>query len=205
MSELIISHSFVRKLATNMRAEYGKDIKHTQAINLIAKSLGWNGDALMHKLKNNCDKVSNAEVQPHAVGISHDYLVDAIMRHFMSHSNDEDAKKMWLNKARHLLSASMPLLEWECGKNGDDITYMALRRSVSLTAISSWLSDPALKESPNLTALRTYLFSLPGFVEEKGAKQSQTTIDQHRYCAIEIVRALDQLVNCPPFRPDMSA
>lgn len=197
MSELVITHSFVRKLASNIRAEYGKDIKHTQTISLIAKSLGWNGDALMHKLKNNCDKVSNSEIQNPAVnaeiGISHDYLVDAIMRHFMSHSNDEDAKKMWFNKARHLLSASLPLLEWECGKNDDDITYMSLRRSVSLGAISSWLSDPALKESPNLTALRSYLFSLPGFVEDRGAKQSQTTIDQHRYCAIEIVRALDQL------------
>ncbi|WP_315921137.1 hypothetical protein [Mesorhizobium sp. SP-1A] len=192
MSELIISHSFVRKLATNIRAEYGKDIKHTQAINLIAKSLGWNGDALMHKLKNNRDKGS-AEIQTPAAGISQDYLVDGIMRHFMSHSNDEDDKKIWSNKARHLLSASLPLLEWECGRNGGEITYMALRRSVSLGAISSWLSDPALQESPNLTTLRSYLFSLPGFVEERGPKQSQTTIDQHRYCAIEIARALDKM------------
>ena len=51
MSELIISHSFVRKLASNIRAEYGADVKHTKAIDLVAKSLGWNGDALMHKLK----------------------------------------------------------------------------------------------------------------------------------------------------------
>lgn len=51
MSELTISHSFVRKLASNIRAEYGADVKHTKAIDLVAKSLGWNGDALMHKLK----------------------------------------------------------------------------------------------------------------------------------------------------------
>lgn len=51
MSELSISHSFVRKLASNIRAEYGTDVKHTKAIDLVAKSLGWNGDALMHKLK----------------------------------------------------------------------------------------------------------------------------------------------------------
>jgi len=65
MSELTISHSFIRKLASNIRAEYGKDIKHTKAIELVAKSLGWNGDALMHKLKHRDG--SNKDSEPKTI------------------------------------------------------------------------------------------------------------------------------------------
>lgn len=51
MSELMISRAFVKKLASNIRVTYGKEVKHTDAIELVAGSLGWKGDALMHMLK----------------------------------------------------------------------------------------------------------------------------------------------------------
>jgi hypothetical protein len=51
MSELMISRAFVKKLASNIRVTYGKEVKHTDAIELVAGSLGWKADALMHKLK----------------------------------------------------------------------------------------------------------------------------------------------------------
>ena len=51
MSELMISRAFVKKLASNIRVTYGKEVKHTDVIELVAGSLGWKADALMHKLK----------------------------------------------------------------------------------------------------------------------------------------------------------
>src|SRR5690606_27009853 len=49
--KFMITRSFVKKLATCIRETYGKEIKHTDAIGLVANSLGWEPDALMHKLK----------------------------------------------------------------------------------------------------------------------------------------------------------
>ncbi len=41
--------------------------------------------------------------------------------------------------------------------------------------------------------LRAYLSSLPGFHEDKGPKQSQTTIDQHGYLIMQLTRPLSLL------------
>lgn len=61
MSELMISRAFVKKLASNIRVTYGKEVKHTDAIELVAGSLGWKADALMHKLKQ-AELTQSAEV-----------------------------------------------------------------------------------------------------------------------------------------------
>lgn len=52
MSELQITHTFVRKLTKNLRAEFGKDIPHTKVMETIAAALGRDLGPLMHELKN---------------------------------------------------------------------------------------------------------------------------------------------------------
>jgi len=52
MGALTVTRDFVRSLARNIRESYGKDVSHTEAIEIVAKSLDWRPDALMHALKN---------------------------------------------------------------------------------------------------------------------------------------------------------
>jgi hypothetical protein len=51
MTPIHVTHAFVRKLAKNLRARYGKDAKHTDIIADIADAAGRPADALMHELK----------------------------------------------------------------------------------------------------------------------------------------------------------
>jgi hypothetical protein len=51
MAEMLITHSFVKKLASNIRVRYGNDVRHTQVIELIAEALGRKAGPMMHALK----------------------------------------------------------------------------------------------------------------------------------------------------------
>lgn len=62
MTDLIITHDFVKALAKNIRKAYGKDVSHTKAIELIAQCLGWKPDALMHRLKSDTSSTTKGPV-----------------------------------------------------------------------------------------------------------------------------------------------
>ncbi len=51
MEQIVITHGFVKKLATNIRSKYGRDIRHTEVLELVADALGWRAGPLMHMLK----------------------------------------------------------------------------------------------------------------------------------------------------------
>jgi hypothetical protein len=52
MTKLAISHVFIKKLTRELRRVYGKEVKHTDILDVVAKCLGWRADSLMHRLKN---------------------------------------------------------------------------------------------------------------------------------------------------------
>ena len=53
MTEMQITQGFVKKLATNIRARYGKEeVRHTEVLELIAEALGRKAGPMMHALKN---------------------------------------------------------------------------------------------------------------------------------------------------------
>lgn len=51
MEQIAITHGFVKKLAANIRRSYGRDIRHTEALELVADALGWKAGPLLHALK----------------------------------------------------------------------------------------------------------------------------------------------------------
>lgn len=104
MSELMISRAFVKKLASNIRVTYGKEVKHTDAIELVAGSLGWKGDALMHLLKQaevaRCDKPVDAleplAVAPNSVVIDDKFQNTELLKSFfyeVVHGNPKQAEQ----------------------------------------------------------------------------------------------------------------
>ncbi|MCS4088446.1 hypothetical protein [Rhizobium sp. BK176] len=50
-----LNHSEVRNLAKAIRERVGRDVKHSAIIEVIAKAVGLNADAMMHALKNSTD------------------------------------------------------------------------------------------------------------------------------------------------------
>jgi len=63
----VISHDFVRTLSKKIRAAFGKEVPHTQVLDMIAESLNWRTDALMHKLKSATSAETGREA-PDSIG-----------------------------------------------------------------------------------------------------------------------------------------
>lgn len=51
MHQIVVTHGFVKKLAHNIRDRYGRNVRHTEVIELIAAALGHKAGPLMHSLK----------------------------------------------------------------------------------------------------------------------------------------------------------
>jgi hypothetical protein len=51
MTELLLTHGFVKKLTKNIRDAYGKDVAHTKVLELIADAAGHKAGPMMHALK----------------------------------------------------------------------------------------------------------------------------------------------------------
>lgn len=75
-----LTHREVRDLAKNLRALTGRDFRHTQILEAIAKAVGRSADSMMHELKNenlvaaetmNVRKAPDAEQMVASVGFSH--------------------------------------------------------------------------------------------------------------------------------------
>lgn len=51
MEQIAVTHGFVKKLAHNIRGRYGREVRHTEVIELIAAALGQKVGPMMHALK----------------------------------------------------------------------------------------------------------------------------------------------------------
>lgn len=51
MSDIVLTHEIMRKLAASISKIDGRALRHFERINLVAEAFGWQGDALMHHLK----------------------------------------------------------------------------------------------------------------------------------------------------------
>lgn len=104
---------------------------------------------------------------------------------------------MWAGRSTAMLTAIIRALVWLRDEDRLDLTPMEIRDYVNLKKIIE-LVDP--QRNPDLPfgirkSLKAYLCSLPGFQEEKGYKQSQTTIDQHGYLEMMWTRSLSLLAD----------
>lgn len=64
MQQIVVTHGFVKKLAHNIRDRYGRDIRHTEAIELVADALGWKAGPLMNMLKSSTQPAGAASAKP---------------------------------------------------------------------------------------------------------------------------------------------
>jgi hypothetical protein len=61
MHQIAVTHGFVKKLARNIRDRYGREVRHTEVIELVADALGFKAGPLMHMLKSEAADVVSTE------------------------------------------------------------------------------------------------------------------------------------------------
>lgn len=104
---------------------------------------------------------------------------------------------MWKGRATAMLTGVMRALCWLRSNGLIDLNvgtirdYMSLKMIIELGKQSNYPDmDPEVRVSIN-----SYLTSLPGFVESKGANQAQTTLDQHGYLEMQFTKILGSLAD----------
>jgi intracellular multiplication protein IcmO len=104
---------------------------------------------------------------------------------------------MWKGRATAMFTGVMRALTWLRDQHIVDLNVAEIRDHLNLKRIID-LADPAkFPEMPQQIrkSIRSYLTSLPGFQEDKGYKQSQTTLDQHGYLEMQFTKILGSLAD----------
>ena len=104
---------------------------------------------------------------------------------------------MWRGRATAMLTGVMRALTWLRDQGAVHLNVGSVRDYLNIRAIID-LADP--KIYPDMPpairkSVRSYLTSLPGFQEDKGHKQAQTTHDQHGYLEMQFTKILGTLAD----------
>lgn len=104
---------------------------------------------------------------------------------------------MWKGRATAMLTGVMKAMVWLRDEGELDLNVGIIRDYMNLKKIISLSSE---RDYPALPGdirhmVKAYLTSLPGYAEEKGVKQAQTTLDQHGYLEMQFTRILGNLAD----------
>lgn len=138
-------------------------------------------------------KIMSNTLNPFSTGSS-DSLTQMVVS-LMDDAGGDGA--MWKGRATAMLTGVMRALSWLRDEGKVDLNVGEIREFMALKRIID-LGDPT--EFPDMPqairgTIRSYLTSLPGFQEEKGYKQAQTTLDQHGYLEMQFTKILGSLAD----------
>jgi intracellular multiplication protein IcmO len=104
---------------------------------------------------------------------------------------------MWKGRATAMLTGVMRALTWLREQNLIDLNVGEIRDHMNLKKIIDLADATKFPDMPQhiRKSIRSYLLSLPGFQEDKGYKQSQTTLDQHGYLEMQFTKILGNLAD----------
>ncbi len=137
-------------------------------------------------------KILSNTLNPFSTGSS-----DALTQMMTSLLDSAGGDAMWQGRAIALLTGIMRALCWLRDQGYMDLNVSQLRDHMNLRKIIE-LANPNMHPDlpPHIRkSIQSYLSSLPGYVEEKGTKQAQTTLDQHGYLEMQFTKILSSLVD----------
>lgn len=178
----------------------GGDVATFAKIYALAKKYGREDDVLVLNLmtsnssSSNENRILSNTLNPFATGPA-DSLTEMVIS-LMDEVHGGDGA-MWKGRAIALLTGVMGALVWKRDQGTIDLNIGIIRDYMNLSKIIE-LADKEMEPLMPLklrASLNAYLSSLPGFVREKGAKQSQTTLDQHGYLQMQFTRVLGCLAD----------
>ncbi|WP_456717778.1 MULTISPECIES: hypothetical protein [unclassified Bradyrhizobium] len=139
------------------------------------------------------DHIPSNTLNPFTTGSS-----DALTQMVVSLMDDAPGDgAMWKGRAIAMLTGVMSALVWKRDVGLIGLNVGTIRENLNLKNIVE-LADP--EKHPDMpdsvrVAVKAYLSSLPGYHQEKGAKQSITTLDQHGYLQMQFTRILGRLAD----------
>ncbi|MCV9964101.1 hypothetical protein OIU34_19655 [Pararhizobium sp. BT-229] len=123
---------------------------------------------------------------------------DAITQMLMETMDDTGGDgAMWRGRAVAMLTAVIRPLVWLRDIGYIDLNIAEIRDHLGLRQIIDLANPEAYPEMPQpiRKGIKSYLRALPGFREELGYRQSQTTCDQHGYVEMQWVRTLGMMAD----------
>jgi hypothetical protein len=104
---------------------------------------------------------------------------------------------MWRGRAVAMFTAVIRPLAWLRDSGQIDLNISEIRDHINLRRIIDLANPEAYPEMPQpiRKSIKSYLMALPGYREEMGYRQSQTTMDQHGYLEMQWARTLGMLAD----------
>lgn len=138
-------------------------------------------------------KLMSNTLNPFATGSS-DTLTQMVVG-LMDDAGGDGA--MWKGRAAAMFTGVMRALTWLRDNNYIDLNVSEIRDHLQLKRIIDLADREKYQEMPPSIrkSIRSYMTSLPGFQEDKGYKQSQTTLDQHGYLEMQFTKILGSLAD----------
>jgi len=138
-------------------------------------------------------KLRSNTLNPFATGSS-DTLTQMVVG-LMDDAGGDGA--MWKGRATAMFTGVMRALTWLRDQQIVDLNVGEIRDHLQLKRIIDLADQAKFPDMPQhiRKSIRSYLTSLPGFQEDKGYKQAQTTLDQHGYLEMQFTKILGSLAD----------
>jgi len=138
-------------------------------------------------------KLRSNTLNPFATGSS-DTLTQMVVG-LMDDAGGDGA--MWKGRATAMFTGVMRALTWLRDQHIVDLNVGEIRDHLQLKRIIDLADHAKFPEMPQhiRKSIKSYLSSLPGFQEDKGYKQAQTTLDQHGYLEMQFTKILGSLAD----------
>lgn len=138
-------------------------------------------------------KILSNTLNPFATGSS-DSLAQMVVS-LMDEAGGDGA--MWKGRATAMLTGVIRALCWMRDAGYVDLNVGILRDHLTLNKIMELASEKKYPDMPTTIrhSIKSYLLSLPGYSEEKGEKQSQTTLDQHGFLQMQFTKITGNLAD----------
>lgn len=138
-------------------------------------------------------KIKSNTVNPFSTGSS-DSLTQMVVS-LMDDSGGEGG--MWKGRATAMLTGIMRALCWLRDNGILELNVGAMREFMNLDKIIDLADETKYPEMPPQIrgSIKAYLRSLPGFQEDKGKNQGNTTRDQHGYLEMQFTKILGSLAD----------
>lgn len=138
-------------------------------------------------------KVRSNTLNPFATGSS-DTMTQMVVG-LMDDAGGDGA--MWKGRATAMFTGVMRALTWLRDEGVVDLNVGEIRDHLNLKRIVELADQAKYPDMPQhiRKSIRSYLSSLPGYQEDKGHKQAQTTLDQHGYLEMQFTKILGSLAD----------
>ena len=166
------------------------DLDLVARLKSMARKNGRTGDLLyMTALPSNAPLRFN----PFAAGTA-EALAENIAEMIAVRDGRDPSSLLWLNRAHLMLKGILQPLVWLRDHSGDGLSAGALLTKFPLVEMIK--ISQMVEHIPNdtLAPLKAYLSSLPGYRDERGLDQMQTTYDHHWYLTMTAEKALEPMV-----------